>query len=262
MKSIINRPTLVLLIGMVVTLLSAQSPQLSVDGEVEQSVYGISDFHNNNLGLLTTGGPGNWTFQSGELVSPGLNQGEYLEYIVVVPEGSIKKIYFNLRFESLEDYVVAVKINGLTSHHINPNLHYKTYGQITLPEGSHTIKWFLDGNTSSKVFFNSAYTITLSNFALQINDGTQGDGKILTSGPNGEAYWGDISTILFDQPKYQIGESAQGGIIFYLDKTGEHGLATIGYDLNPGVQWFNGSYETFQRKKTKSCTVVIEIQAS
>ena len=39
-----------------------------------------------------------------------------------------------------------------------------------------------------------------------------------------------------------IGDSYQGGIIFWLDTTGQHGLIAATADQNTGIQWYNGTY--------------------
>jgi len=39
-----------------------------------------------------------------------------------------------------------------------------------------------------------------------------------------------------------IGDSYQGGIIFWLDATGQHGLIAATADQSSGIQWYNGSY--------------------
>ncbi len=38
-----------------------------------------------------------------------------------------------------------------------------------------------------------------------------------------------------------IGDSYQGGIIFWLDATGQHGLIAATADQNTGIQWYNGT---------------------
>ena len=38
-----------------------------------------------------------------------------------------------------------------------------------------------------------------------------------------------------------IGDSYQGGIIFWLDATGQHGLIAATTDQSTGIQWYNGS---------------------
>jgi hypothetical protein len=40
--------------------------------------------------------------------------------------------------------------------------------------------------------------------------------------------------------QYQIGDLAHGGIIFWVDETGEHGLVCDTADLGTGIQWYNG----------------------
>ena len=40
-----------------------------------------------------------------------------------------------------------------------------------------------------------------------------------------------------------IGDSYQGGIIFWLDATGQHGLIAATEDQSKGIQWYNGTYK-------------------
>ncbi len=52
----------------------------------------------------------------------------------------------------------------------------------------------------------------------------------------------DIPTVT----TYSVGDFAQGGVVFYVDETGQHGLACAIEDLDGGngLQWYNGSYTT------------------
>ena len=43
-----------------------------------------------------------------------------------------------------------------------------------------------------------------------------------------------------DRTKYKIGQSYGGGIIFYIDNTGRHGLIVAPNDQSAGIQWSNG----------------------
>ncbi len=57
------------------------------------------------------------------------------------------------------------------------------------------------------------------------------------------------SQIRTDIPKiktYSVGDFAQGGVIFWVDEIGQHGLACAIEDLDggSGIQWYNGSYTT------------------
>lgn len=41
---------------------------------------------------------------------------------------------------------------------------------------------------------------------------------------------------------FSIGQSYGGGIIFYIDGTGQHGLIAATSDQSTSIQWYNGSY--------------------
>jgi hypothetical protein len=40
--------------------------------------------------------------------------------------------------------------------------------------------------------------------------------------------------------QYKMGDFAQGGIVFWVDETGEHGLVADTADISSGIQWYNG----------------------
>jgi hypothetical protein len=67
-------------------------------------------------------------------------------------------------------------------------------------------------------------------------------GASVASGITGTdtTYWNNKQ----DQLKLAIGDSFQGGIIFWLDATGQHGLIAATADQSTGRQWHNGSYTT------------------
>jgi hypothetical protein len=59
--------------------------------------------------------------------------------------------------------------------------------------------------------------------------GTPGNGKMLVSDADGNATW--------EKKMYQIGEYAQGGVVFWLDETGMHGLICAIEDASDGFTW-------------------------
>ena len=65
----------------------------------------------------------------------------------------------------------------------------------------------------------------------------------------------DVSANVVRQPdgtlalrQYKIGDIAQGGIIFYIDESGEHGLAADTVDLSTGIGWHPGLAENTQAR--------------
>lgn len=47
-----------------------------------------------------------------------------------------------------------------------------------------------------------------------------------------------------EEPKLRIGDYYAGGIIFYIDDSGKHGLVSAPTDQSTGISWFNGSNVT------------------
>ena len=41
---------------------------------------------------------------------------------------------------------------------------------------------------------------------------------------------------------YSVGDFAQGGIVFWVDESGQHGLVCAKVDLSTGVRWYAGTY--------------------
>jgi hypothetical protein len=52
----------------------------------------------------------------------------------------------------------------------------------------------------------------------------------------------DVNGTVVSETKYQIGDFVQGGIVFWLDETGEHGLVCAKSDQSPGIRWYAGTY--------------------
>ncbi len=85
--------------------------------------------------------------------------------------------------------------------------------------------------------------------AFKLVDGTQAAGKVLRCDGLGNASWdsptgllsaGSGITISHDSimvVKHYIGESYGGGIVFWVDNTGQHGLITATTDQSTSIQW-------------------------
>ncbi|MFM8444420.1 MAG: DUF1566 domain-containing protein [Methylococcus sp.] len=67
------------------------------------------------------------------------------------------------------------------------------------------------------------------------------DGNVALAAKTGGFYvwpvWGSSTP-----PALKIGDTYQGGIIFYLDGSGQHGLIAAASDQSAGIVWWNGSY--------------------
>ena len=48
--------------------------------------------------------------------------------------------------------------------------------------------------------------------------------------------------------QYKIGDMAQGGIVFYVDESGEHGIVADTVDLSEGLRWYAGADVNTQAK--------------
>lgn len=54
----------------------------------------------------------------------------------------------------------------------------------------------------------------------------------------------DITGNTVSAKTYSVGDFAHGGIVFWVDETGQHGLVCAKEDQSTGIQWNNGSYTT------------------
>jgi hypothetical protein len=70
---------------------------------------------------------------------------------------------------------------------------------------------------------------------VKIIDGNEAAGKVLTSDANGDASWQTPAGIT-----YAVGDFAQGGIVFWVDETGQHGLVCAKEDQSTGIRWYAG----------------------
>jgi hypothetical protein len=99
----------------------------------------------------------------------------------------------------------------------------------------------IDGSVTNEIqtISRTGLTVALSNgggtYLDSVNVYTAGDGI-------------DITNNVISEHKYQVGDFAQGGIVFWLDETGEHGLVCAKNDQSTGVRWYAGTYGNTQAK--------------
>lgn len=86
------------------------------------------------------------------------------------------------------------------------------------------------------------------NGKLRVRDVSNDNNKdsVLVVSGDGTVSYRDAST--FASTTYSIGDFAQGGIVFWVDETGEHGLVCAKSDQSTGVRWYAGTYGNTQAK--------------
>jgi len=144
------------------------------------------------------------------------------------------------------DFVLGSSTYWNRKYIIDPNSHTNTKGeylQITNDiaengswDWSQGIILYRGGNVvigNPQTEHNSKLTIDGN---VKINGGSPGMGKVLTSDVNGLASWQQPAN---GPPTLAIGDTYAGGIIFYLDETGQHGLVVTATDIGADVTWSN-----------------------
>lgn len=89
--------------------------------------------------------------------------------------------------------------------------------------------------------------VNLSNLS-GINSGDQDISGIAT---NTQAIQDTANQIRADIPmvaSYKVGDFAQGGIVFWVDETGQHGLVCAKEDQSSNARWYAGTYGSTQAK--------------
>lgn len=94
-----------------------------------------------------------------------------------------------------------------------------------------------DPTNEIQTISRTGLTVTLSNGGGTFIDSV----NVYTSGTGIDITGNVISTT---DITLAIGDSYQGGIIFWLDTSGKHGLIAATTDQSTGILWYNGSYTT------------------
>ena len=115
---------------------------------------------------------------------------------------------------------------------------YGIYGQTNSSSGYSGYftggRFYISGNVG--IGTNAPSTTLHVNGQIRITGGSPAAGRVLTSDATGLATWQATT----EARKYQVGDFAHGGIIFWLDETGQHGLVCAKIDQSTGVRWYAG----------------------
>ncbi len=116
----------------------------------------------------------------------------------------------------------------------------------TFPNADGTAGQILSTNGAGVADWNSLATVATSgDYNDLINKPTtDGSETKITAGTNVTVTGSgtNASPYVIGATTLAIGQSYQGGIIFWLDATGQHGLIAATTDQSTGIQWYNGTY--------------------
>ena len=115
-------------------------------------------------------------------------------------------------------------------------------GLVNIEIGGGTV---VSGNFSTINWANGPYFIeTKTDLAGGTNYTITGTSQLLSVPYALHAKTAETVTGGIGATALTIGQSYQGGIIFWLDATGQHGLIAATADQSTGVQWYKGTYTT------------------
>ena len=65
------------------------------------------------------------------------------------------------------------------------------------------------------------------------------DGQVLSTDGSGNYNWTNNGSV---SANYSVGDFAHGGVVFWVDETGQHGLVCAIEDQSNGIKWYNGDF--------------------
>ncbi|MBN2164782.1 MAG: DUF1566 domain-containing protein [Marinilabiliaceae bacterium] len=137
-----------------------------------------------------------------------------------------------------ETQTPTTNANGLVSIEIGGSA---AFDAIDWSAGSYFIKTETDpaGGTN--------YSITGTSQLLSVPYALHAKTAETLTGGITESQISDLGTYIETETdptvtKYSVGEFAQGGIVFWVDETGQHGLVAAKEDQSTGVRWYAGTF--------------------
>jgi PEGA domain/Protein of unknown function (DUF1566) len=107
--------------------------------------------------------------------------------------------------------------------------------QVNISSNPSGADLFIDNQRVGKTPYSGS--LTYSNHLLRVEqDGKQNEKNIEVTAASSP----DIEIIT----RIKIGDMYAGGIVFYVDETGQHGLVCAPTDQSSGIPWYNGLYTT------------------
>lgn len=121
-------------------------------------------------------------------------------------------------------------------------------GNVTSDGGASVTAYGVCWSTSPSPDLGDSYTYdgngtgSFTSSISGLNSNTTYYIRAYASNNVGTSYGNQISFKTLDEVTYFIGQNYNGGVIFYIDNTGQHGLIASTSDQVDGIGWYNGSY--------------------
>jgi hypothetical protein len=142
---------------------------------------------------------------------------------------------------SIANGITALDTANWNNHIIDTDTQLDSTDIANLGYNAGGITTEVDGSVTNEIqtISRTGTTVNLSNgggtFTDSVNTYTAGTGIAISASNVISASTGSALA---------IGDSYQGGIIFWLDASGQHGLIAATADQSTGIQWYNGSNTT------------------
>lgn len=123
----------------------------------------------------------------------------------------------------------CVTLNGsVNANYLPTNVTFEYGTSLNYGKETDASPKVVTGNSNTNVIVSLTGLSAVTTYHFRV--------KIVNS--SGTAYGKDMTVFT----KYVAGDSALGGIVFYVDNTGQHGLVCAVTNQGSNIQWYNGSY--------------------
>jgi hypothetical protein len=151
----------------------------------------------------------------------------------------------------VENHVLTTNKNGLISLEIGKGTSEGDFSSINWANGPYFIKTDIDPKGATNFTISATSQLLSVPYALHsktadsLAGGINGSETKIKAGTNvivsGKGTTENPYIVNSTIQTYAVGDYAQGGVVFWVDKSGQHGLAAIKMDQSEGTMWMAGS---------------------
>ena len=236
---------ILLLLAFLSSSIYGQQTQLWLEGEVSGETILEDGFEDMTLTPFTSSGNMPWTVNQDD-ASEGLFSaisgestllaGSSIHLNVDIPPSTLAVLTFDAK-SNVSGSFNRLLIDDVELFSFDPIGHWESF-EVELTPGNHDIEWRHGAIGSARLRLDNVRIVTEAHGIVRIQDGNEGEGKILVSDTFGNARWQDTKT-----ENHKIGDLAHGGIVFYVNTEGTHGLVAAKMDQYDNVDWHNAHDE-------------------